>query len=639
MNEQIVTQAARAQQALTLQQQAELLDLAYDAIFVRDLATSAVRYWNRGAEELYGWTRDEALGQVSHRLLQTQFPQPLTEIEAEMVRTGRWEGELIQTAREGRRIVVASRWALQQHNGEPVAFLEINSNITERKRAEEQLQRRNIENTRLYEEIRAARDQLEAWNRDLEAKVAERTREVERYSKEQEQLAREPTMRILQAQEGERRRIARELHDETVQTLSGLLITLDFLESHIPAGANAVTSGITRARSTATRALGEVRALAHALRPPILDDLGLVAALEGLAEEYALTYGVPITVMVNLDGEERLPSDIEIALFRIAQEALSNACRHSEARAAQLHLSVRDDVVELVVEDDGKGFDLETVARPSHHGGLGLSSMRERAALLQGRLEIDTAPGSGTRLAAVVPFAAPPAALVAGQGRTTGSRRGSGTSTTVVLADDHAMFREGLRTMLETQFELAVIGEAEDGRQTVAMVEELHPDVVVMDIAMPNLNGLDATRQIKRRVPEAEVIILTSHERREYVVQIVEVGASGCVLKRSAGTELLAAIHAVRRGERYISPAIAGMVLEDHQLRIERSGEELLTEREREVLQLVAEGRGNQEIARQLVISVKTVEGHRASIMRKLGAHDRTDLVKYAIRTGMISPG
>jgi DNA-binding NarL/FixJ family response regulator len=179
----------------------------------------------------------------------------------------------------------------------------------------------------------------------------------------------------------------------------------------------------------------------------------------------------------------------------------------------------------------------------------------------------------------------------------------------------------------------------QDGRQALELVERLQPDVVVMDVAMPRLNGVDATLQIKHRFPDVKVVILTTHENREYLVQIAKVGADGYVVKRSAGAELGEALTVVAQGQSYISPTIAGMMLDDYRVRIDQSGENLLTPREREVLQLVAEGLANQAIARQLVISIKTVQSHRDSIMRKLGAHDRTDLVKYAIRTGMITPG
>jgi two-component system, NarL family, response regulator NreC len=212
--------------------------------------------------------------------------------------------------------------------------------------------------------------------------------------------------------------------------------------------------------------------------------------------------------------------------------------------------------------------------------------------------------------------------------------------TKVLLADDHAILREGLRMVLDAQPQIAVVGEAEDGRQAVEMSEQLRPDVVVMDIAMPNLNGLEATRQIKRRFPEIRVVILTMHENHQYLMQIVKAGATGAVLKRSAGTELLTAIRAASHGESYFSPSIAKMMLEDYRVRLDRDhvdDPEVLTEREREVLQLVAEGRSNQEIADALVVSIKTVQTHRAHIMEKLDMHDRTELVKYAIRTGMVT--
>lgn len=212
--------------------------------------------------------------------------------------------------------------------------------------------------------------------------------------------------------------------------------------------------------------------------------------------------------------------------------------------------------------------------------------------------------------------------------------------TKVLLADDHAILREGLRMVLDAQPQIKVVGEADDGREAVEMAESLHPDVVVMDIAMPNLNGLEATRQIKRRHPEIKVVILTMHENQQYLMQIVKAGATGAVLKRSAGTELLTAINAAAHGQSYFSPAIASMMLEDYRVRLNENGvdnPDVLTEREREVLQLVAEGKTNQEIAEDLVLSIKTVQTHRAHIMQKLGAHDRTDLVKYAIRTGMVT--
>jgi two-component system response regulator NreC len=211
----------------------------------------------------------------------------------------------------------------------------------------------------------------------------------------------------------------------------------------------------------------------------------------------------------------------------------------------------------------------------------------------------------------------------------------------VVLADDHAVLREGVRMVLDAQPGITVVGEAGDGRQALELVETLDPDVAVMDIAMPNLNGPEATRQIRRRFPRTQVVILTMHESQQYLMQIVKVGAVGCVLKRAAATELVAAVRAAARAESYFSPAIASLLLDDYRARLRHQngdGADDLTEREREVLQLVAEGHTSQEIAELLTLSIKTVQTHRAHIMEKLDVHDRTELVKYAIRVGAITP-
>ena len=209
----------------------------------------------------------------------------------------------------------------------------------------------------------------------------------------------------------------------------------------------------------------------------------------------------------------------------------------------------------------------------------------------------------------------------------------------IVLADDHTLLRDGIRSLLEDQPDMVVIGEAEDGRGVVQLTADLKPDVVLMDIAMPLLNGLEATRQIKRDRPQARVLVLTMHDNEEYVRQVLLAGASGYVLKRAAASELVAAIRAVHKGEAVLSPAITRLVLEDY-LRSDGSKPEPsageLTPREREILQLIAEGYTSREIAEMLSLSVKTVQAHRTSLMQKLDLHDRGDLIKYAIQKKII---
>jgi two-component system response regulator NreC len=209
----------------------------------------------------------------------------------------------------------------------------------------------------------------------------------------------------------------------------------------------------------------------------------------------------------------------------------------------------------------------------------------------------------------------------------------------VLLADDHTILRDGIRALLEDQADIEVVGEAEDGQSTVRMAVQLKPDVVVMDIAMPLLNGLEATRQIQRDIPQVKVLILTMHENEEYIRQVLAAGALGYVLKDAAARDLIGAIRAVNQGEAVLSPAITRLVIEDYlrwgDIRPQDTSNGL-TSREREVLQLIAEGYTNKETAEILCISVKTVQSHRTNLMAKLDLHDRGELIKYAIQKKII---
>ncbi len=221
---------------------------------------------------------------------------------------------------------------------------------------------------------------------------------------------------------------------------------------------------------------------------------------------------------------------------------------------------------------------------------------------------------------------------------------------TILLVDDHDVVRTGLRSFLNTQEDVQVVAEACNGEEALQRAEEVKPDLVIMDITMPGMDGLEATRKLKARNPECLVLALTVHEDKQYFMEMLSAGASGYITKRAAADDLVAAIRAVALGHVYLQPALARWLLDDYQRLVKQEQEQvkpvengepavgldILSQREREVLELVGQGWNNQQIGRQLNLSPKTIARHRERIMNKLNLHSRTGLVKFAIRTGLI---
>jgi len=209
----------------------------------------------------------------------------------------------------------------------------------------------------------------------------------------------------------------------------------------------------------------------------------------------------------------------------------------------------------------------------------------------------------------------------------------------LLIAEDHTIVRQGLSALLRSEPDIEVIGEASDGLEAVETANRLIPDIVLMDVGMRNLNGLDATRKIKKLFPQMKVLVLTMYDNEECIFQILKAGASGYLIKDSAMTDLVSAIRAVHQGDSYLSPSISKKVIEEYIRRAElgekKSVDDLLSDREREILQLIAEGHSIPHIASSLCISKKTVEAHKTHIMEKLNIHDKVGLIKYAIRMGM----
>jgi len=329
-------------------EQAKLLDLANDAIFVRT-ARDRIAYWNQGAERLYGWTKEEALGRSTHELLRTRFPFPSSQIQE----SDRWEGELQQVKRDGSEITVASRWTtLRDRDGKFAGGLEINTDITARRLAED--------------------------------------------------ATRRLSSRILSLQDDERRRIARELHDSLGQYLVSLKVNLDLLSG--AAQQERESNLITECLDAVRACIADIRTISHLLHPPLLDEAGLASATRWYVEGFAERSGLAVNLDIDPDLE-RLDRDVETTLFRILQEALTNVHRHAGGSTVRIILQVDAEQVYLEVSDNGKGIPTERLLRLREDAsltGVGLAGMRERVRDLGGTLTISSA-SPGTTIAVAIP--------------------------------------------------------------------------------------------------------------------------------------------------------------------------------------------------------------------------------------------
>ncbi len=207
----------------------------------------------------------------------------------------------------------------------------------------------------------------------------------------------------------------------------------------------------------------------------------------------------------------------------------------------------------------------------------------------------------------------------------------------ILVVDDHALMRDGISALLGLYEGIEVVGEASEGKEAIEKTQELAPDVIIMDIAMPGMEGLEATRRIMKRNPKVKVLVLTQHDNREYILSAIKAGAAGYVPKKALGSELVSAIRTVYQGDSFLYPSAATALIQDYLHLVEEEPYDSLTGREREILKLIAEGHTSREIADTLFISLKTVQGHRTKIMKKLDLHNRTELIKYAMRKGLVT--
>jgi PAS domain S-box-containing protein len=383
-----VTERKQAEQALA--ERARLLDLSNDAIFVRD-AADRVTYWNRSASDLYGYTREEAVGRVSHELLRTEFPEALDRIIEQLHHDNRWAGELIHTHKDGSRIVVASRWALDRDDsGNRRRILETNNDITQQKRNEKAL--------------RESEERLRTLSDGLEVQVRARTQELEERNAEilqQSDQLRELSNRLLKTQDDERRRIARELHDSAGQLITVLGMNIAGIAKH--GEQNPSLAEIVEDTQNLVQQLSrEIRTTSYLLHPPLLDENGLSQAIHWYMQ--GLTERTDLDIELNIpENFGRLPADLELTIFRIVQEGLTNIHRHSGSKTATIRLSRNADSVLLRIEDHGKGISAEKlVAIRAQRTGVGITGMRERVRHLKGAMDIQSN-GMGATISVTFP--------------------------------------------------------------------------------------------------------------------------------------------------------------------------------------------------------------------------------------------
>lgn len=466
------------------------------------------------------------------------------------------------------------------------------------------------------------------------------------------------SQRLIQMQEAERYQVARELSGEASQILSALQMILETTKG-TSIDTNRIKIG--QAQALLNQLLVRIRDLSFDLRPVILDDLGLLPALVQYFERHEVQTQIHVRFR-HAGLERRFQPEIEVAAFRIIQEALANSARHTSVNEVEVQVWVIEDLLRIVVEDHGDGFDLESALTSGKAAGL--TRMHGRAALLGGYLNIESKRGVGTRVLASLPVATvqtPAPAITSSEAahitsispgynladEKSGipksiSTKKAEAATRLVLADHYDLTRQGMRSLLEGEPDFSVVGEAAEGRKTIEVVNQLKPDVLIVDFALPGLNGNEVTRQTLEISPRTRVLILSVYSGEAYVLEALKSGATGYVLKHSSASDLVQAVREVSMGRRYLSPELSERALEAY-VKFQRAqdpdlrSQGPLTPREYEVLRLVAEGHTNAETAERLSISTRTAETHRANIMHKLGLRNQADLVRYALQHGIIT--
>ena len=519
-----------------LRWRAGLLEQSHDAVIVWRIG-SGIIYWNRGAADLYGWTVKEAAGRTVQELLHSAFPVPNEEFFRELVATGHWYGEIKHRTKDGKIVIVESRMVtMEDQSG--MLVLETNRDVTERHAIHQEV-------CRLAEE--------------LEDRVRERTKELVQSQALLRQLASELTI----AEQRERRKLAADLHDYLAQLLVAVRLKVSQTRSRL--SQSDVDHWLAEGEEILQKALDYTRSLVAQLAPMTLHEFGLPAALKWLGDQMAHQYRLSVSV----DCEPLtvpLPEDQAVLLYQSVRELLINVAKHAKVENASVRMRIEDGRLQVTVADEGIGSD-HGQAETMNNGAakFGLFSIKERMTALGGWFTVDSAPGKGTTATLTLPLAGVAAAETLGVKREAlgdeegiidrKDRRSDGNPSEsrhasritdhasrspirVLLVDDHDMVRKGLRSVLGDHPRLVVVGEAADGEEAVALAASLKPGVVIMDVNMPKMDGVEAAKRIKQNQPSTIVIGLSMHDSGQHEEKMRESGASAYLTKDSACSRL-----------------------------------------------------------------------------------------------------
>jgi PAS domain S-box-containing protein len=507
-----------------------------DPIAIKDL-NGRYRIANTAAAAFVGVSPEHLEGKRDRDIFPADVAAAIEGVDTEVIADGkrRTVEERLPRADGELRIMSTTRGPYRDLGGQQLGIFVIAHDITERRRAE---------------------DALRELNASLEQRVAARTAEVEQQAEELRRM----TAELSASEQRERRRLAQALHDGVQQLLVAARMAIEQAEQRVTDEVGARTI-LQRAMALIDESAEASRALSLELCPPVLYDRGLGPALAWLADHFREHHRLEISARIGRTPEPTNP-DVEAFLFQAARELLLNVVKYARTTEAALMMTVNTDMLAITVEDNGIGFDPgQRLTEATAKGGFGLLNLRERLQLLGGRLDLHAAPGAGCRVTMSLPVSAiqplefggtaasTPQAHVtdAGPGdKTDGKASRSGRPIRVMLVDDHRIVRDGLAGILQEQPGIQVVAEAADGREAIELVDRAAPDVIVMDVSMPRMDGVEATERILRERPHIRVIGLSMHEKKDLAEAMLRAGAIRYLTKGGPSNELITAIREAR---------------------------------------------------------------------------------------------